>query len=65
MDNTEIAAFLGLSRPTVSIHARILREAGLIRTHADGRSVRHELNTPEVRRLFEELEKFLALPEET
>ena len=64
MDNTEIAAFLGLSRPTVSIHARVLREAGLIHTHADGRSVRHELNTPEVRRLFQDLEKFLALPEE-
>jgi DNA-binding transcriptional ArsR family regulator len=64
MDNTEIATFLGLSRPTVSIHARVLREAGLIRTHADGRSVRHEINTPEVRRLFQELEKFLALPEE-
>jgi DNA-binding transcriptional ArsR family regulator len=64
MDNTGIAAFLGLSRPTVSIHARVLREAGLIRTHADGRSVRHEINTPEVRRLFQELEKFLALPDE-
>jgi DNA-binding transcriptional ArsR family regulator len=63
MDNTEIASYLGLSRPTVSIHARILRDAGLIRSHEDGRSVRHEVITPEVYRLFSDLEHFLALTE--
>jgi DNA-binding transcriptional ArsR family regulator len=64
MDNTEIAAYLGLARPTVSIHARILREAGLIHSHADGRAVRHEIDGGEVRRLFQDLENFLALPDE-
>ncbi|HEX9013796.1 MAG TPA: winged helix-turn-helix domain-containing protein, partial [Anaerolineaceae bacterium] len=43
MINTEIASFLGLARPTVSIHARILREAGLIRSAQEGRLVRHEM----------------------
>ena len=30
MDNTEMADFLEIARPTVSVHAKILREAGLI-----------------------------------
>lgn len=62
--NTEIADFLGISRPTVSIHAKILREAGLIRSHQEGRVMRHELVPEEVRRLFRDLEKVLDLPEE-
>jgi len=62
--NTEIADFLGISRPTVSIHAKILREAGLIRSHQEGRVMRHELVAEEVRRLFRDLEKVLDLPEE-
>jgi DNA-binding transcriptional ArsR family regulator len=64
MFNTEIANFLGLSQPTVSVHARILREAGLIRSQQEGRLVRHKVNTAEVRRLFKDLERFLDLPEE-
>lgn len=61
-DNTEIASFLNVSRPTVSIHARQLREAGLIETFEDGRSVRHEVMAAEVRKLFQDLERFLDLP---
>jgi DNA-binding transcriptional ArsR family regulator len=64
MVNTEIAGYLELSRPTVSVHAKILREAGLIRSAQDGRLVRHEIVPAEVRRLFRDLEGFLDLPEE-
>jgi DNA-binding transcriptional ArsR family regulator len=64
MVNTEIAAYLGLARPTVSVHARILRDAGLIRSRQEGRLVRHEINPAEVRRLFRDLERFLDLPED-
>ncbi len=64
MVNTEIAAYLGLARPTVSIHAKILREAGLIRSYPEGRLVRHEIVPSEVRRLFRDLEEFLDLPPE-
>ena len=62
MVNTEIADYLGLARPTVSIHAKILREAGLIRSHQDGRLVRHALVPGAVRHLFHDLERFLDLP---
>jgi DNA-binding transcriptional ArsR family regulator len=64
MNNTEIASYLGLARPTVSIHARILREAGLIRSYPEGRLVRHEMVPSEVRRLFRDLQRVLDLPEE-
>lgn len=63
--NTEMAEFLELARPTVSIHAKILREAGLIRSRQEGRQVRHELVPEEVRRLLRDLEHFLDLPETT
>jgi DNA-binding transcriptional ArsR family regulator len=61
MINTEIAAYLNLARPTVSVHARILREAGLIRSQQEGREVRHKIEPQEVRRLFHDLERFLDL----
>lgn len=62
MTNTDMAEYLNLSRPTVSIHARILREVGLIRSHEDGRAVRHEIVPEEVHRLFRDLETYLDLP---
>jgi ArsR family transcriptional regulator, arsenate/arsenite/antimonite-responsive transcriptional repressor len=64
MVNTEIAAYLGLARPTVSVHARILRDAGLIQSRQEGRLVRHEIDPAEVHRLFRDLERFLDLPED-
>jgi DNA-binding transcriptional ArsR family regulator len=64
MVNTEIAAYLGLAQPTVSVHAKVLREAGLIRSRQEGRIVRHELVAAEVRHLLADLEAFLDLPEE-
>ena len=62
MTNTDMANYLGLSQPTVSVHARILREAGLIRSHQEGRIVKHEIVSEELRRLFRDLERFLDLP---
>jgi len=64
MTNTDMAAYLGLARPTVSIHARILREAGLIRSRQEGRLVKHEIVPEELHRLFTDLERFLDLPDE-
>jgi ArsR family transcriptional regulator len=63
MINTEMAAALGLSRPTVSVHAKILREAGLIRSQRQGRQVRHEIVPEEVARLFADLRTLLDLEE--
>ncbi len=62
MDNTEIAAYLGIARPTVSIHAKILREAGLIRSYPVGRSTRHEIDPDKVRLVFNDLRRLLDLP---
>lgn len=64
MTNTDMAQFLNLARPTVSIHAKVLREAGLIRTDAEGRTAHHEIQPGEIRRLFRDLELFLDPPQE-
>ena len=64
LDNTEIAAYLQISRPTVSIHARQLREAGLIETHKEGRQAKHAVRAAAVRALFHDLEQFLDLPDD-
>ena len=61
MVNTEIAQYLGISRPTVSVHARILRKAGLIQSEQDGRVVRHKIIPGEIRRLFRDLQHYLDL----
>jgi DNA-binding transcriptional ArsR family regulator len=63
MINTEMATALGLARPTVSVHAKILREAGLIRSRRQGRRVRHEVVPEEVARLFRDLRTLLDLEE--
>ncbi len=61
MYNTEIASFLGLARPTVSNHAKILREAGLITTRRENGKALHEINGEQVAELFEDLKRFLDL----
>jgi ArsR family transcriptional regulator len=58
-----MARFFGLSRPTVSNHAKILREAGLIDSRQEGRQVRHRINPDELHRLFDDLVEFLDLPQ--
>jgi len=62
--NTEIADYLQLARPTGSIHAKLLREAGMTRSHEEGRLPRLEIDAAAVRRLFRDSERFLALPED-
>lgn len=62
LDNTQIGDYLGIARPTVSIHAKVLREAGLINTVQEGRQARHTIKAAEVRRLFQDLLRFLDLP---
>ncbi len=64
MVNTEIARYLGISRPTVSVHARILREAGLIESEQVGREMRHRIVPSAVRSLFRDLDRLLDLPPE-
>ncbi len=60
-DNTTIADMLELARPTVSIHAKQLREAGLVESRREGRSVKHRLDADALRRLFRQMEQFLGL----
>lgn len=62
MTNTDMAKFLHLSRPTVSIHVKILREAGLIRSRQDGRIMRHEIIPEALHKTLTDLGKFLDLP---
>lgn len=61
MDITEIANYLGVARPTVSVHIKKLREAGLVESYTDGRSTRHRLNTEALREAFDEIRKFLEV----
>lgn len=63
-DNTQMAEFLGVARPAVSTHAKILREAGLIETAQEGRGARHTINYGALRQLFAEIERFLDMPDE-
>ncbi len=62
MTNTDMADYLGLARPTISVHASILRKAGLIQSEPEGRITKHKILPSEVDRLFTDLEKFLDLP---
>ncbi|MPM35149.1 hypothetical protein SDC9_81739 [bioreactor metagenome] len=62
MTNTDMADYLGLARPTISVHASILRKAGLIQSEPEGRITRHKILPDELARLFADLDKFLDLP---
>lgn len=62
LDNTQMAGFLEIARPTVSVHTKLLREAGLITTErGTGRSVAHHMNVEALRQLFDALHEFLAI----
>jgi ArsR family transcriptional regulator len=63
MINTEMANALDLARPTVSVHAKILRDAGLIESHREGRETRHKIVRAEVLRLLHDLRQFLDIEE--
>lgn len=59
-NNTEIAQLLDISRPTVSNHAKILREAGLITSYQEGGKTIHQLQEDVLPALFEDLRRFLG-----
>ncbi len=61
VDNSEIADYLGVSHPTVSVHAKLLREAGLIKSRRVGRRLFHSIDPVAIRRLLRELESFLGV----
>lgn len=46
---TELASQFGLSQPTVSVHIKLLREAGLARPERDGNQVRYQAEEGTVR----------------
>lgn len=62
MTNTDMADYLGLARPTISVHASILRKAGLIQSEPEGRITKHKIIPEELDRLYSDLDKFLDLP---
>lgn len=59
LDNTQIAGCMDVSRPTVSVHAKVLAEAGLISTRRKGRQAVHTSEPGAITALFEELSNFL------
>ena len=63
-DTTQIAGYLEVSRPTVSVHAKTLADAGLISTTRDGRKARHAFHPDAIRQLSDELLHYLDLPAE-
>lgn len=63
-DNTQIAGYLGVSRPAVSVHAKILADAGFISTSREGRQARHAFHPDKVRHLCTELLRYLEVPAE-
>jgi DNA-binding transcriptional ArsR family regulator len=60
--NSTIADYLDLSQPTVSVHAKLLREAGFIRSRKEGRVMRHEVVPGQLERLVRDLDLLLDLP---
>jgi ArsR family transcriptional regulator len=63
VDNTQLAGHLDVSRPTVSVHAKVLADAGLITTTREGRQARHALQPAAVKQLCDDLLRFLDIPE--
>jgi ArsR family transcriptional regulator len=63
VDNTELAAFVEVSRPTVSVHAKLLADAGFITTRREGRRARHIFHPEAIRHLSEQLARFLEVSE--
>jgi DNA-binding transcriptional ArsR family regulator len=59
MDNTQMAQHLGISRPTVSNHTKVLREANLIDSETIGRSTKHFVNADNINQLIAHLSVFL------
>ncbi|MGY1806419.1 ArsR/SmtB family transcription factor [Blastococcus sp. SYSU D00669] len=57
----ELAACFPVSRPAISRHLRVLREAGLVRDRVDGRHRRYVLDPRPLRELDDWLEPYRDL----
>ncbi|MCF6508387.1 winged helix-turn-helix transcriptional regulator [Blastococcus sp. MG754426] len=57
----ELAAPFPVSRPAISRHLRVLREAGLVRVRADGRERRYSLDPRPLREIDDWLEPYRDL----
>lgn len=61
---TELASQFGLSQPTVSVHVKMLREAGLVRSERDGNQVFYHAEEETIRAYVEDaLADVLQRPE--
>jgi ArsR family transcriptional regulator len=61
---TELASHFGLSQPTVSVHVKMLREAGLVRSERDGNQVFYHAEEDTIRDYVEDaLNDVLQKPE--
>jgi len=61
MDNTQMANYLNVSRPTVSNHTKVLREANLIESKTEGRSTKHFVDGDHINQLIALLSVFLDI----
>lgn len=59
-DFGELAQEIGVGKPTVSHHLKVLRQAGLIEREQEGRRVQCRINTDRL----DELRSFLSLDDE-
>lgn len=59
LDNTQLASHLGISRPTASVHAKVLAESGFITTSRDGRQAEHSFEPDSIMQLTDDLIRFL------
>jgi DNA-binding transcriptional ArsR family regulator len=64
LDNTQLAGHLNISRPTASVHAKVLAEAGFIATYRDGRQAGHSFQPDSIVRLCDDLLRFQDVPED-
>ena len=64
VDNSEMASYMELSHPTVSVHARVLREANLLHSRRQGRRLFHSLDPDALRQLLRAIEGFLEVSDE-
>jgi DNA-binding transcriptional ArsR family regulator len=63
---TELASRFGLSQPTVSVHVKMLREAGLVQAERDGNQVFYRAEEDTIRRyVFDALDDVIQRPDVT
>jgi ArsR family transcriptional regulator len=58
---TELGDTLRLSQPLISWHLRVLRRAGVVKTHRTGRQVLCSLNRPALARYQRQIEELFGL----